>query len=176
MKAQTLSTKRLTLRAYEKDDIAAWQRWDSDLEVQEYLPEPLNKTVSDEEQLAYLNECLAEEDGLYWTIILSATDEIIGTISLSEINTYHGVAELNIVIGEKQHWGKGLATEAIRAIVKHAEENLELRRLMGEFEAENKGVAKALRANGFIEECRCKASRMKQGKPIDTIRYYLLFE
>ena len=176
MKVQELKTEHLILRPYEEGDIVAWQRWDTDPEVQEYLPEPLNEQVSDEEQLVYLKECLTEEDGVYWTIVLSETGEVIGTISLNNISTYHGVAEINTVIGEKQYWGKGIATEATRVVLMYAKEELKLRRIMGEFEADNKGVEKVLRANGFVEECRCKASRMKRGKPIDTIRYYTLFE
>ncbi len=175
MKVQVLKTERLILRPYEEGDIVAWQRWDTDVQVQEYLPEPLNKPVSDAEQLAYLKECLAEEDGAYWTIVFSETHEVVGTISLSDINTYHGTAEINTVIGEKQYWGKGIATEATRAVVDYARDVLKLRRITGEFEADNKGVAKVLATNGFVEECRCKASRMKRGAPIDTIRYYLLF-
>lgn len=175
MKVSVLTTERLVLRPYEEGDIAAWQRWDTDPEVQEYLPEPLNEPVTDAEQLAYLNGCLAEEDGAYWTIVFSETNEVVGTISLSDINTHHGTAEINTVVGEKQYWGKGIATEATRAVVDYARDILKLRRIMGEFEADNKGVAKVLVANGFVEECRCKASRMKRGAPIDTIRYYLLF-
>lgn len=176
MKVQVLKTERLILRPYEEADIVAWQRWDTDVQVQEYLPEPLNEPVTDAEQLAYLTECLAEENGAYWTIVFSETHEVVGTISLSDINTYHGTAEINTVIGEKHYWGKGVATEATRAIVDYARDVLKLRRIMGEFESDNKGVAKVLAANDFVEECRCKASRMKRGAPIDTIRYYRLFE
>lgn len=176
MKVQVLKTERLMLRPYEEGDIVAWQRWDTDVQVQEYLPEPPNEPVSDAGQLAYLKECLAEEDGAYWTIVFSETNEVVGTISLSDINTYHGTAEINTIIGEKQYWGKGIATEATHAIVNYARDILKLRRIMGEFEADNKGVAKVLAANGFVEECYCKASRMKRGAPIDTIRYYVLLK
>jgi ribosomal-protein-alanine N-acetyltransferase len=176
MKTKTLTTKRLTLRPYEEGDIVAWQRWDTDPDIQEYLPEPLNEPVTDGEQLAYLKECLEEEDGIYWTIVFNETREVIGTISLNDISTYHGVAEINTIIGEKEYWGKGVATEATQAVLTYAKKELKLRRIMGEFEADNKGVEKVLRANGFVEECCCKASRMKRGKPIDTIRYYILFE
>jgi RimJ/RimL family protein N-acetyltransferase len=176
MQAPTLTTDRLILRPYEEADIVAWQRWDTDPEVQEHLPEPFNEPVTDEDQQAYLKECLAEENGVYWTIVLNETQEAIGTISLNDINAHHGTAEINMVIGEKQYWGKGIGTEAVGAVLTYAKETLGLRRIMGEFEADNIGVAKVLATNGFIEECRCVASRMKRGEPIDTIRYCLLLK
>lgn len=175
MQVQTIQTGRLALRPYEEGDISAWQRWDTDPEVQKYLPEPFNEPVSDEEQLSYLKECLAEEDGAYWTIVFSETGEVIGTVSLSDINMHHGTAEINMVIGEKQYWGKGIGTEAVAGVLEYGKNTLKLRRIMGEYEAENKGVAKVLTANGFVEECLCKASRMKAGQPIDTVRCAVLF-
>lgn len=174
MKVKTLHSERLTLRSYEEADISAWQKWDTDPEVQEYLPEPLNESISYEEQLSYLKECIAEENSMYWSIFWNETGEVIGTVSFNDINSYHGVAELNIIIGEKKYWGKGIATEAIGIILYHARDDLKLRRIMAEFEADNTGVLKAFSQNGFVEECRSIASRMKKGKPIDTMRYYII--
>lgn len=174
MKVSTITTPRLTLRQYQESDIAAWQRWDTDPVIQEYLPEHVNKPLSDDEQMIYLHECTTEEDGAYWSIVWNENNTLVGTISLNEINTYHGVAELSIIIGEKEYWGKGIATEAIGALKEHAFNQMGLRRIAAEFEVDNIGLKKALVADGFQEECRALASRIKRGQPIDTLRYYLL--
>ncbi len=174
MKVETLHTERLTLRPNELADIESWQKWDTDPDVQEYLPEPLNEPTTVEEQERYLEECLMEDDAAYWSIVYTETSTLIGTISLHEINAHHGVAELSIVIGEKDYWGKGIASESIRAILAYAKDAMGLRRIVAEFEADNLGIAKALEANGFNEEAVIKASRIKRGSPINTLRYYIL--
>lgn len=51
------------LRPYQEKDIVAWQKWDTDPEVQKFMPEPQNQAVSDEEQLSYLRECLNDQNG-----------------------------------------------------------------------------------------------------------------
>ncbi len=168
MHVEVITTSRLVLRPYVENDIQAWQRWDVDPEIQKYLPEPVNKVVSEAEQSAYLKECLEENDGAYWSIVWNETGDVIGTISLTEINFHHGVGELGIVIGEKKFWGLGIATESIEALAEYAKNVLNLRRLCGEYESENIAIQKALEQAGFVFECVHKDSRIKYNMPIDT--------
>lgn len=162
------------LRSYQKEDIFSWQRWDLDEDVQQYMPGPENTPMSDEQQLAYLKECETDMEGIYWSIVWKENQQLIGTISLTDINQYHGVAELGIVIGEKKYWGKGVAREAVRLVLDNARSELELRRITVEYEEENKAMGKVLEENGFLRECVCVASRVKNGKPINTVRSYIL--
>lgn len=168
MQVETISTKRLLLRPYIESDIRAWQRWDIDPEVQKFLPEPTIEIVTDSDQLVYLQECLEEKDGVYWSIVWNETNEVIGTISLTEMNFHHGVGELGIVIGEKQFWGLGIATESIEAVAGYAKSTLKLRRLCAEYESENFAVQRALEQAGFVLECVHNDSRIKNNIPIDT--------
>ena len=169
MHVEVITIQRLSLRPYAEGDIQAWQRWDVDPEVQKHLPEPVNKVVSEAEQSAYMKECLEENDGAYWSIVWNETGEVIGTVSITEINFHHGVGELGIVIGEKQFWGMGIATESIEAVIEYAKSTLKLRRLHAEYEQENIGVQKALEQAGFVFECVRKQSRIKNRKPINTV-------
>ena len=119
MNAPTIHTQRFTIRAFKESDAELWQVWDMDTEIQMYMPEPSNEPKSITEQYKYIKECEKEEDGLYWSI--ESKDGItIGTVALTEINEYHKLAELGIVIGDKNVWGKGVATEVIGAIVEYA--------------------------------------------------------
>ena len=64
-----------------------------------------------------------------------------------------------------------MATEAIEILLKFISQNLKLRRVVAEIEEGNRGIEKALENNNFQRECMCEASRIKNGKPINTIRY-----
>lgn len=173
MFSKTITSERLVLRPYEIGDVPLWQKWDMDPEVQTFMPEPKNEPMSTEAGVEYLKECQNESDGYYWSIVWKDGDILVGTISISEINAHHGIGELGIVIGEKEYWGKGIAQEAIKMLLEFAP-TLGLRRLVAEFEEGNTGMEKALINSKFQKEGTSPASRIKNGKAINTVRYFIL--
>lgn len=175
MFSKTVASEKILLRPYEAGDISSWRKWDVDSAVQKFLPEPKNLPMSEDAGLKYLKECEREIDGYYFSIVWKENNKLIGTISITEINTYHGIGELGIVIGEKEFWGKGVATEAIKMILDLAP-SLGLRRIAAEFEEGNIGMEKALVGSGFQKESNPISSRIKNGKPINTVRYFVLLD
>ena len=137
------------------------------------MPEPKNEVVSDEKQLEYLKECENEEDGIYWTIVWKENNQPIGHVAITEISKHHGNGEIGIVVGEKEHWNKGIASEAIKSVVEFAP-SVGLKRLSAEFEEGNTALEKALMKNGFKKEAVLESSRVKDGQRINTIRYFKL--
>ncbi|MEK7643234.1 MAG: GNAT family N-acetyltransferase [Patescibacteria group bacterium] len=176
MFSQTFMGEKIIVRPYQKEDISAWQKWDTDPDVQRHMPELKNMPMSDEEQWAYFEECKSEQSALYWSIVWKENQKLIGTISLTDINEHHGVTELGIVLGEKEYWGRGVAREAIELILTFAKTHPKLRRIIAEYEEGNIAMGKALEHAGFQQECVCRASRIKNGMPINTIRYYILLQ
>lgn len=168
--------KQIRLRPYLPDDIDAWQKWNIDPEVQKFMPEPANKPTSRQEQLKYLEECRVDEEGIYWTIVDKTSDQAIGSIAITEINRHHGIGELGFFVGEKSYWSKGVITEAIGLVSDYAKKHMGLRRLVAEYENGNEGVRITLERNNFTLEGVAKESRVKQGKPIDTTRYFRLLK
>lgn len=168
-----LTGNSLILRAYQKEDILFWQKWDADTSVQEYMPELTNMPMSGVEQLAYLEACKNEDDAYYWSIVLKEDNALVGSIALTEINRHHGIGELGVVIGEKEYWGKGIATDAVELVVAHAFLEIGLRRITAECEEGNTGMEKALLKNGFQRECIRLQSRIKAGVPINTVSYFI---
>ncbi len=173
MFSKTITTDRLILRPYEAGDISFWQKWDVDPEVQHFMPEPKNEPVSDEKQLKYLKECESEQDGIYWTIVWKENNQPIGHIAITEISQHHGIGEIGIVIGEKEYWNKGIASEAIKGVVELAL-SIGFKRLSAEFEEGNIALEKSLIKNGFEKEAILKSSRLKNNERINTIRYFKL--
>ncbi len=174
MFSQTFTGEKIIVRPYQKEDVLVWQKWDTDPTVQQYMPESKNTPMSNEEQLAYFEECKNEQSAIYWSIIWKENQNLIGIISFTDINEHHGVADLGIVLGEKEYWGRGAAREAIKLVLTFAKVHLKLRRIIAEYEEGNIVMGKALEHAGFERECVCKASRVKKGISINTIRYYIL--
>ena len=107
---------------------------------------------------------------------IDCNNELCGLIGLILQNdVYRKSAELGYWIGEP-FWGKGIATEAVKSIVRYAFENLKLKRIYaGTFEY-NLGSMKTLEKNGFQKEGIARMAVFKNGKFWDEHRYALLAE
>lgn len=171
---KTLMGDRIILRGYQKEDISFWQKWDADQSVQAHMPESISMPMNTEEQLAYFEMCKNENDAYYWSIVWKENNALVGNIALTDINRHHGIGELGIVVGEKEYWGKGITTGAIKLVLAYAFSEMGLRRITAEYEEGNAGVERALLKNDFQRECVRIQSRMKAGTPINTVSCFIL--
>jgi [ribosomal protein S5]-alanine N-acetyltransferase len=170
MKSSTIKTQSYLIRPFKKEDCPLWQTWDIDPEIQAHMPEPKNEPVDINEQYEYINECESDEEGYYWSI---DTHEgiTIGTVSLFEINSHHGTAQIGIVIGNKDYWGKGVATEVIREIIHYAFNTLNLHYIGAEVEFDNTPMKKVFEKLGFEQDGLFKKARVKNSQRIDVAHF-----
>jgi ribosomal-protein-alanine N-acetyltransferase len=167
MKAPNIETNSYHIRPFISNDTELWQEWDVDPEVQAFMPEPFNEEQDIKEQYEYIKKCETDEEGYYWSIE-TKDGTTIGTVALTEINEYHKIAELGIVIGDKNYWGKGIATEVITALVAYAFEHLHVCRISAEVEEGNVGMMKVLEKAGFKQDGLLESARVKNKKRINV--------
>jgi [ribosomal protein S5]-alanine N-acetyltransferase len=173
MKSPTIESASYLLRPFKVADAELWQKWDIDPEVQAHMPEPLNEATDIEEQRKYIEECEADEEGFYWSI--ETKDGVtIGTTALTELNEYHGVANLGIVIGDKNYWGKGVATEVITTLINHAFAHLNIFHVGAEVEEGNVPMIRALEKVGFKQDGLFESARVKNGKRINVHHFSIV--
>lgn len=173
MKSPTIQTPRHTIRPFRAEDAALWQAWDVDPDVQAHMPEPANEPQSLAEQLAYIDECEADEEGYYWSIQANG-GPAIGTVALTEVDPHHRTANLGIVIGDRAHWGRGVATEVVQAVVACAFSDLGLEHVAAEVEAANAPMRRVLGKVGFTEDGLFRGARVKNGRRIDVAHLGIL--
>lgn len=170
MKSPTIESIHYMLRPFTKSNAALWQVWDIDPEVQAHMPGPLNEPEDIAEQCAYIEACEADEEGYYWSI--ETTDGVtIGTVAFTEFNKHHGVADLGIVIGDKNYWGTGVATEVLTALVRYAFAHMGIVRISAEVEAENVPMTKVLEKIGFTQDGLFESARVKNGKRVNVLHF-----
>lgn len=87
--------------------------WLNDKDVVRYS-EQRHKIHTIKSQMDYLNSFLFPSQ----LRLILTNDEIIGTIS-ARVDNHNSVANLGILIGERQHWGKGVGSEAWKAMMDH---------------------------------------------------------
>ena len=101
-------------------------------------------------------------------------NEAIGAIGLTPgENEYRKSAEIGYWLGEP-FWGNGIATEAVRRLVKYAFTNLDFVRLHAVVKEWNPASVRVLEKCGFQFEGRLRKSIVKDEQTIDQLLYALL--
>lgn len=107
----------------EEHATAKYARWLNDPEVNKYLE---TREVTIDELMAYIAEKNASDNALLLGIFWKENNEHIGNVKLEPIDHETGTATMGILIGEKEYWGKGVATEVTDLIAQYAFETLGL--------------------------------------------------
>lgn len=82
-------------------------------------------------------------------------------------------AEIGYWLGEP-FWGKGIATQAVRALTAHAFRAHDLTRIFAFVFEWNPASARVLEKAGFVKEGRLRASVTKDGRTIDQFLYAIV--
>ena len=165
---------RLYLREVLATDVSEnYCRWMNDPEVTRYLESRFHSQTL-EDIRAYVLQMQQSSDTLFLAILLKEKDTQIGNIKLGPINPNHRFADIGILIGEKTHWGKGYATEAIRLLSQYAFEKLQIHRLTAGAYANNPGSWRAFEKAGFLREATEHKKWLCEGRHVDGICLSLL--
>lgn len=175
-KPRFLKTERIYLRELRKEDAqGSYYHWLNDSEISQYL-----ETRFIPWSVAGLEKYIADMDGnrteILFGICLQENDQHIGNIKIGPINEVHRYADIGLLIGEKDQWGKGYASEAIGLICKFGFDTLNLHKLKAGCYEDNIGSAKAFFKNGFSEEGRMKKQWFVNNKYQDSLILGLLRE
>ncbi len=118
---------KIYLRPLEMEDIDSFTLWLNDEEVRQYLmrTSPLNKVREKE----WVENLYKDDREMVLGIVLKENDQLIGNIALHRISIPYRHAVLGIFIGDKSRWSKGYGTEALRLMVGHGFDQLNLHRI-----------------------------------------------
>jgi [ribosomal protein S5]-alanine N-acetyltransferase len=129
-------------------------------------------TAHAEAWLAQLQEQkAAHHQALKWAI-RNPGGRAIGGIGFQEAAAHQSHArEIGYWI-KKEYWGRGIMTEAVRAVVSHAFQNLGLSRITAAVFHGNNASMKVLEKAGFqLEAPLLRKCYLKQGQFIDAVLY-----
>lgn len=132
-------------------DLNRYLNWLKDPEVNQYL-EIRHAIPKASELIDYIDAMNASEQDLLMGIFVQNAH--VGNIKLGPINSVHKKGIIGLLVGEKSHWGRGVATQAITAITQFALKELNLHRLEACCYADNVGSQRAFIKAGYVEEGR----------------------
>lgn len=163
------------LRELERGDLERINMWRNDPDLIACLGAPYRYINGDVDK-AWYDKYLSTRNNSVRCAIVGDDDEIMGLISLLDIDSVNRSASLHIMIGSAENRGKGLGTFAVRSMIDHAFFNLNLRRIeLGVLET-NRPAIRLYEKVGFVREGLKRQSNYKNGLYANLIIMGLLRE
>jgi RimJ/RimL family protein N-acetyltransferase len=173
--------ERVRFRGVERGDLPTFVKWLNDPEVRQGI-------------LIHHPFSQAEEENWYDGMIKHPVDEhvmgiearepdtetgeehwkLIGSLGFTEIDWRNRSSEFGILIGDKTFWNRGYGTEAVRLLVKHGFNTLNLHRIFLKVFENNPSAIRAYEKAGFTHEGRLRQAEFKDGKYIDVLLMSIL--
>lgn len=113
------------------------------------------------------------KQGIAWAGILRDNDEIIGTCGFNSLDIINLHAEIG---GEMatEYWGKGIAVEAVKAIISFGLDHMNLHTIEAKVSPDNRSAIFLLEQLGFKKEAHYKDRILFNNAFIDMAVYSLL--
>lgn len=174
MAVPTLTTERLTLRAFTLADANRVQQLAGAFAVADttgHMPHPYEDGMA-EDWVGGLDAEFDVKEAATFAITLRDTGELVGAIGLT-IHSHDQHAELGYWLGVP-YWNRGYMTEAARAILQFAFENLKLNRVYASHFARNPASGRVMQKAGMHYEGTLREHFVRWQKPEDLVYYGIL--
>ncbi len=150
---RTLFTAHLILRPFSpQDGEAMFRNWASDPEVTRYLTWPPHENPEQTAQLCHIWSTAALSPNKYiWALEHRECHEVIGSLSAVDLNEQTGVMELGYCLS-RAFQGRGLMTEALRAVLRCLFENTSVRVIRAAHDTQNPASGRVMDKAGMMRE------------------------
>ncbi len=173
MKAIRIMGDNIVLRELRMRDAGLIAKYLKGKEVKKYtstIPHP----YSEKDAVSFIKKTAKEQkEKKSVRLAIDINGQLAGIISLERISPEHKTAEVGYWLA-KEHWGKGIMTEAVSLIKKYAFKELKLYRLHAKVMAPNIGSARVLKKSGFENEGLLKGHFVKFGKRYDVFYFGII--
>lgn len=159
----------IRLAPLEQENVVSFYRWIRDPEVIEYSLSAFQRMQTEDQINQWFAATLQDQKSLNLGIFTTATNELIGYAGLSGISTINQSGEYFILIGQKEHWGKGVGTAVTRQVLALGFAEYGLNRIMLTVSETNVGGLKAYARAGFVVEGRLREASHRNGLFHDKI-------
>lgn len=174
---------QVQLTHVEPSDAKTILQYFNDTEFRLYVENILPFSVEEEEQFIRTANKQIRSQKSYFFAIRTLDGELIGTCGVGGISPIHQTAGLGIGIFNKEYWGKGLGTDAMRTLCAFSFHGVNLHRLELEVHDFNQRAYQCYIKIGFKEVGRLRKKHFISGQYHDSIimdflrdEFYQLYE
>lgn len=167
--------KQIRLRPLRRSDKDRFLKWRNDPDVRDHalgIRFPITEKMEEE----WLEKAMDDRSNtrVVFAIETLKEQELIGLIHLNRIDWVSRLSYCGIMIGEKSHYGKGIAPEATTILLNYAFNILNLRKVVVEVASFNKRSIRVTEKLGFRQEGCLRENVYLEGKYHDLILLGLL--
>lgn len=169
-----LKTQRLLLRQMRPEDQQELFILRSDPRILEYIH--TQPAATPDHALAFIemiNSRVEQNETAFWGITTGEKDSLIGTCVLWHIQKEHHRAEVGYVL-HPDYWRRGLAKEALAAMISYGFNELKLHSLEAQVAPQNIASIRVLEKTGFVKDGYFRENFYHEGNFLDTAVYSLI--
>lgn len=169
-----IETERLILREVTTEDDRDMLEYLSDQDVVKPMGLEPFQTESDVwDEINWYKSIYNEGTGIRWGITLKDSGKVIGSCGFLNMLSKHHRAEIGYELSQ-EHWGKGIASEALEAVVTYGYQHFQLERIEALIEPANFPSQKLVEKQGFKREGLLRHYEFTCGKFDDLYMYSII--
>lgn len=147
MLGPVLTSSGIMLHPPDETSAPQFVEWFANPAVTRFLPVRNPMSLADE--LSWLRAMSSSQNDVIWAI--SFEQKLVGMTGLHLIDWRNRHCHNGIVLGERESWGRGIATEAIRMTTNYAFSELNLQKVKTGVITENTASLRMVKRLGFAE-------------------------
>ena len=166
-----IKTPRLILRRLKLTDAPEFYFLRSDKKVLRYIDRaPAKSVAATKKFMKNLFKLEKKNEAINWAITLKGDDQLKGYVCIFNIKKEHHRAELGYILHPSAQ-GRGIANEAVKAVLKIAFSKFKLHSIEANINPKNKASIKLIKRVGFKKEAHFKENYFSNGKFLDSVIY-----
>jgi len=166
---------RIYLRALEPEDYLVTVKWRGDEEIEKMVGGP-KYFVSAEKEKEWVRKVICDNERIVLGICLIDNNKLIGTVNIQEFDWINRSCHVPVLIGDKDEWSKGYATEARMLALRFAFHERNMNRVWATILDTNLASIKMNEKCGLKQEGILRKSVYKDGTYHDQIVMSILRE
>jgi RimJ/RimL family protein N-acetyltransferase len=171
----SLESERLVLREFREEDLKAIHRYASDPEVVRFMPWGPN---TEEDTAGFLRRAIeyqSKDPRTHYEIAITLKEggHLIGGCGIRASNLELREGDFGYCLN-RDHWGRGYATETALRLLRYGFEDLKLHRLYATCDPENIGSRRVLEKIGMRREGHLRENVRVRGRWRDSLLYAIL--
>lgn len=166
---------RVYLRAFEPEDYKTSIKWRNDDEIWNHLG-GVKYFVSEAYEKKWVEDAIFDPKVIRLAVCLKENNRYIGNVYILDINERDRKGNSHILIGEREFWGKGYATEAYELLLDYAFNERAFHRIGAHVLEENAASIALHKKCGFSQDGVFRKATFKNGKWQNQIIFSILEE
>ena len=167
--------ERIELLPFNPENVKIHARWVNDPKTRLYAQNVFPVSHEDLKKRLEQTQERPKRD-ISFEIYHKELDKIVGFVEFHHINYINHAANLSVVIGEKELWGKNLGAEAAKQMLKYGFDELNLVKVTAIALKPNKGACRMLEKIGMKLELVLKNQTYFDGAYVDELNFCIFRE